>query len=164
MLDGAREWRRGRRGRRALSRAVLKTHCWKPSVNSWLLFLDLLCLPVLPYNIMHLVYRFFGALSLRDPKSPPGLKFEWSCNIKAPQVWAEGAMHRARQEDKGLGAFETWNDTSTKSFFIYFSALPCVVSSGWDMVCDCLPKQIASFEPKGEFYVLTSNLNSFRQL
>lgn len=37
------------------------------SVNSWLLFLDLLCLPVWPYNIIHLVYRFLGAFSLRDP-------------------------------------------------------------------------------------------------
>lgn len=32
----------------------------KASVNSWLLFLDLLCLPVWPYNIIHLVYRFFS--------------------------------------------------------------------------------------------------------
>ena len=64
---GAREWLRGRRGIWALSWAVLKTHCWKPSVNSCLLFLDLLCLPVWPYNIIHLVYRFFGAFSLRDP-------------------------------------------------------------------------------------------------
>ncbi len=66
------------------------------SLNSCLLFLLLLYLPVWPYNIIHLVYSLFGAFSPRDLLPPPELKFKWSCNIKESKVWAERG-NRARQ-------------------------------------------------------------------
>ncbi len=156
---GAREWLRRRRGIWALSWAVLKTHCWKPSVNSWLLFLDPLCLPVWPYNIIHLFYRFLGAFSLRDPSSPPGLKFEWSCNIKAPQVWAEGETQRARNGDGWLGCIWNMKRDVHKIILHSFHFTLLLSLTRWDIVHDCSKKQYTiSVYFSSKTFILTLNL------
>lgn len=80
-----------------------------------LLFLELLCLPVWPYNIIHLVYRFFFfwgggvVLFLSGTRRVPPLGSNSSrrSNIKAPRVWAEAETASQKWAEMGWCAFST---------------------------------------------------------